>query len=391
MKTCNLKSIHIYPSPILHESRIFRETKSLYKSGLFTKITIIGFSQKGLKEWDTLDKCREIWRVPLTNFKINGIFKKILAFLEWYFRIIIKTKSKNLNFINCHSVSTLPLCVLISFLTKATLIYDTHELETETQTNTGLRKIFVKIVEKIFIKRASAVFVVSDSIMHWYKTKYNLNNVYVIKNIPEQKKIPSKKNNLMRKKFNILKKEKIFIYQGVLGYGRGIETLLKAFSYLKTDYHIIFLGYGNLSKKVVKFSKKYPNIHYHPPVLPSNLILHTSAADIGISLIENVSLSYYYCLPNKVFEYLMSGLPIIVSNFPDMSKLISKYNSGWTCNNDYKNFIKLVNSLSNEEIQEKKKSVKRISNSIGWHTEESKMMAVYHDLLGLTYPANTNN
>ena len=82
------------------------------------------------------------------------------------------------------------------------------------------------------------------------------------------------------------------------------------------------MGYGTLENLIQKISKEYKNIYFHKAVSPDVLLDYTSSADFGISTIEDSCLSYRYCLPNKMFEYLMAGIPVIVSNLYEMKRLV---------------------------------------------------------------------
>ena len=127
----------------------------------------------------------------------------------------------------------------------------------------------------------------------------------------------------------------IIIYQGFFSLGRGIENLIENIKKItEEEYNFIFMGYGPLENLIKKSAKEKNNIIYLPPVDPSELEIYTSSANFGIALIEDKCLSYRFCLPNKFFEYAMCGLPIIVSNLPEMSKFISKYNCGFILKNE---------------------------------------------------------
>ena len=106
------------------------------------------------------------------------------------------------------------------------------------------------------------------------------------------------------KKYNISSEKTIFIYVGNLGKGRGIETILETFKDKELNADIVFLGFGELSEKIKATSKNFSNIHLHDAVNHEKVSTLLRSADVGLCIIENVSLSDYYCLPNKLFEYI---------------------------------------------------------------------------------------
>ena len=401
-----MNNLHIYPSNFRYESRILKETKSLADSGLFEKIFIAAIWEKGLKVHEELDSKRELWRIPLKMSKLHphlspppsrgrphpsppqqvgrekererGFFVKVLQHIEWMIKIFLRFRKERLAFVNCHTLSTLPIGVLFKLFAKSRIIYDTHELETEKSGWVGIRKAIAKILGKTLIHCADSVIVVSDSIGKWYKNQYNLKEVHLIRNIPYREAGPSEDSKLLKERFRIQDDEILFIYQGVLGRGRGIELLLNVFSKADEKKHIVFMGYGVLEDMVKEYENNFSHIHFHPAIKPGEIMSYAKSADVGIHLIENTCLNHYYCLPNKVFGYILSGLPLIVSDFPEMGKIIDDYQCGWKVAVDEKVVIDLIERISKEEIKEKKNNVLDCRNNFSWQKEEKKLLKIYH-------------
>jgi len=375
------KNLHVYPSNFKNETRILKETKSLVESGIADKIFIAAIWEDGVEEYEQLDRKREVWRVPLKiSFFRNSQFGKVLRFGEWYLKIFFRYKKEHIAFFNSHCLSALPIGLIFKLFTKSKLVYDAHELETEVIGAVGFKKKIAKVIEKLLVHFVDIVIVVSDSIAKWYKDHYNLKEVYVIKNFPASPEKENENSNILRDKFNIQQDEILFIYQGLLSEGRGVKILLNVFSKTNKKKHIVFMGYGILESLIKEFEKNSSNIHFHPAVIPEDVIPYTQSADVGISLIENICLSYFYSLPNKVFEYLMSGLPLIVSDFPDMGKIVEENKCGWKVSVNEKSPLELIEKLSKEDIQEKRKNVLTCRNNYSWENEEKKLVSIYHKL-----------
>ena len=100
----------------------------------------------------------------------------------------------------------------------------------------------------------------------------------------------------------------------------------------------------------MSYSANYKNIHFHPLVPHHEVVNLIKSSDVGICFIENVSLSDYFCLPNKLFEYLFAGLNILGSNIPEIVKFITTNKVGTVCDlnpNDFK--IKLNTTKKMEQ------------------------------------------
>jgi len=374
-------NLHAYQTFFTHESRMLRVTRSLADGGLFDEIHIGAIWKPGLQVLEKIDRHRTVWRVPLWSASFpNTPLWKTIKFAEWELRLFLKYWHQEVSVFNAHSLIVLPLGVLFKVLKGCKLVYDTHELECEIQMGVKQRAVY-KLLERLLVSFVDLTLTVCDSICSWYRNEYKLTRVNVIKNIPYKPSNPETPSKLLRDYFRISDKEIVFLYQGIFEKGRGIELILECFSELDSKKHIVFLGMGALAENIQRYASKYSNIHLHAAVHPDILASYTSSADVGITLIENTCLNYYYCLPNKIFEYLFSGLPAIVSNFPEMSKVIKDEQCGWAIPVEKQALLSLVNNLSREEVAGKKEQARRCSAKFSWDNEEKKLLRIYRGLL----------
>ena len=141
------------------------------------------------------------------------------------------------------------------------------------------------------------------------------------------------------------------------------------------------MGYGVLQETIRSYERLYPNIHFLHAVPPENVLEYTMGADVGLSLIENVCMSYYFCLPNKMFEYFSSGIPCIVSNFPDMKSVVEQYRCGWAIDVNELAIDHLIHRLTRDEIDTFRHNVRLARKHFSWKAEEAKLIGVYNSLL----------
>ena len=123
---------------------------------------------------------------------------------------------------------------------------------------------------------------------------------------------------------------KVIITEGALNLGRGLELMIDTMTKLK-NYLLILAGEGDLSaelKNKVKEKKLDHQVIFLGTLAPEELRYVTPHADVGISLEEDLGLSYRYCLPNKVFDYIHAGIPVVVSALPQLQELIRDYKVG---------------------------------------------------------------
>ena len=370
-------NLHIYLSNFTSETRIFKETTSISKFKLADKIIMIGVMTDNLPEFQKLDEVREIHRIRLfmSRFKKNKLID-VFKFIEFSVRVVLKYKKLKPTFVNLHSFAVLPLSFF--FKNKQNkVIYDTHELETEKARLGPRLKVISKKIERYLIRYVDTIVVVSDSIGDWYRNAYQ-KPVFLIRNIPNSSSIINNRDNVLRDFLNISDSDILFIYQGLISIDRGINVILEAFKVLPTNKHIVFMGFGESVEEVKEISKSYKNIHFQGAVPYKEISRYTSGADVGLSLLQNNCLNHYYCLPNKLFEYILAGIPVIVSDFPDMKNIVLPNNFGWVTDPNVSSVIELINGITTEEVKRTQKNVQQNRTKYNWEQEEQFFPQIFN-------------
>lgn len=371
-------NIHIYPNNILNESRIFKQTKSIIKSTSITDIIIIGIHDNKLLEWENLDEFINIKRIKLlmNNFKKSKIVD-IFKMIEFYIKILILFLNRKPAFVNCHSLSVLPIAPFFKIFSNSQIIYDAHELETHKTGYNKYMRMCLSIIQKILMRFTDNIIVISNSVKQFYQKSFPNKNISIVRNIPEYK--PHKINNdYLRNKFKIDIDDIIFIYQGIISEKRMSRVLLDVFSKVNKNKHIVFMGFGDDTDLVKETSNLNSNIHYHEAVSQTEIINVTSSADVGLSLITNDSLNHDYCLPNKVFEYIHSGIPILSSNCTELSNLIISNNFGWITNPNFNEILDHISSINIDEVNTIKREISLKKHKYDWKNEEYEYLKFYN-------------
>ena len=109
---------------------------------------------------------------------------------------------------------------------------------------------------------------------------------------------------------------------------------------------------------------------------------YTGSADVGVALIEDSCVSYRLCLPNKLFEYTMAGLPVIVSNLPEMRRLVASFQVGVVCeSNDFNDIANVIKLVSTMDLRLFRKNLKALNLNYNWRREALKLKAIYASVL----------
>ena len=383
MKNNNL---HISMNHFTHASRVMKEIKTILKHTNTDSVFIAAIHKENILEEEDL-----LTNVSLKRFKLNSkklpktLIFQLIKYIEFSMKICSFYKNKNIKMINVHSLALLPLGVLLKIVFKAVLIYDTHELETETRNLSGIRKFLSKGLESVLFRFCDGVICVNKSISQWYQERYKMEAPpAIVINTPVFKKI-NKKKNLFREEFGIDEQTKIYLYQGGLTIGRNIETLLTTFSEYndaKSKRAIVFMGYGILEDKVKAYAKKNSNIFFKPAVSQNDLMDYTSSADVGFVLIDKGALSYEFSLPNKLFEYAMAGLAIIASDNIEIKNFVEHYNCGFCLSEISPDTInKLLNEFEKKTVHIFSQNALKMFEENNWSHQEEILKEFYSEII----------
>ena len=372
------RNLHIYPSTFEFEARMERISETLAELKCFDEVVFVGVHQDELAENSKVNAFVRIERLkPLLSQNRQDLLYRLLRFVDWSRSILWRYSGSRADCINAHSLSALPVAYFLSILTHARLIYEPHELETETHSVSGIRRVLARVVERLFIHRASDYIFVSDSIADWYVKRYRLKGAHVVRNVSSRKKESEERTNVLREKFSIGAEELICIHQGQLGKGRGIEVMLETFADGDENLHLVLVGFGGLVDEIKDYAEKHRNIHYHEAVDRTTLRQITGSADVGLHLIQNSCLNHYYCLPNKIFEYLQAGIPVIISDFPEMAKVVCKHQCGWLVDGTVSGLKKVLGSLSKNELISAGENCGSVLDEYCWERERVNLEKVY--------------
>lgn len=218
-----------------------------------------------------------------------------------------------------NDLDTLLASFMVAKLKRKQLVYDSHEYFTEVPELVG-RKFQQNawlFIEKILLPRIDFAYTVSDSIANEYYQKYG-KPFSVIRNLPVLKVASS------------VTKSNAIIYQGSLNVGRGIELMIETMVLLP-EMELWIVGGGDieteLKQQVLEFHLEN-RVKFIGRIPYSDLHALTLQARLGLSLEENLGKNYYFALPNKLFDYIQACIPVIVSDLPEMRKIIEDHGVG---------------------------------------------------------------
>lgn len=377
-----MHNIHINMNEFTNASRVLKQTQSLISSNTVESISILALGSEKLPIYEEISDDIKLYRIPLLTRNLpKNLFFQSFKYIEFFIKAMFILIKQRPNIVNAHALSVLPIAILYKILFAKTAVYDAHELETEQTGGNSLKKRFSKFLEKLLIKKADLTIVVSESIADWYMNEYSISRPTVVLNVPRKQALS--RRNYFREQLNIQQDQLILLYQGGLMRGRGVHLILEAFKQKnQDDIVVVFMGYGELEEEIKLASKQSNNIYFYPAVSPNIVLEYTASADIGIHLIQNTCLNHDFCMPNKLFEYAMAGLPILVSNMKDMSEMVNQNNMGVVIKDFSPNDINMaINNLLQQDLSKIKSNAYTTACNHSWEIQEQKMLAAYKNIL----------
>lgn len=373
-----MKVISLLVTNFKNDNRVYRMAKSLSQHGFPT--TVVAWRKGDVAEKENFNGV-EVERVVVSSDKwkrLNLIIGAIQYF-EFAFRVI--SSYRKVDAWHCNDYEAFVIGVLAKMTRpKLKLIYDCHELESHRNGKGAFMRFAIRTLEKLFISWTELVITVSPSIQEFYKRKYNLSVVALVRNLPNEMHISH--SNTLRENLGLKSEQKIFLYQGMLGKGRGIEVLLNTFEARETtDAVIVFMGFGALKEQIESYASRNENIFFVPAVSYAEIPLYTGSADVGVNSVEPTCLSYAYSLPNKLFEYIQSEIPVLTNPLPDCAALVTEFKVGKvipTWNVDAINEV--VNDVLKEDLSVYQPHLKSAKKILNWEVEEQVLISAYKSI-----------
>lgn len=376
--------------PIKNDHRVIKMINTLSKKARIDLYYINGKSA---------DKKLFNKNISLFSYNIKETIKRKIVkhtLFCYEFNFMIKeavNQKKSYKYIWANDLPTLYPAYKISRKLSSQLIYDSHEIYLETLNqffhnngNTFKQSVFRVIlklmkvhglnIEKKCSSNTQAFITVNDSLKEYFIEKYKLDNCISIMNFPNSKFTKSTSIDF-RKKFNWSSSTLLLIYQGTINKGRGLDILIETMSIAPKYYKLIIIGDGTM-KNYLKERTINLNIvdkvKFINQVPINELSSYSSGADIGINLLENYNLSKKLASPNKLFEYIHSGIPVLCSDSIENKKITSKFKIGELTTIHKSKIIAAIKKIENNGLKYYEKSLKEASTIFEWENQEKKIL-----------------
>lgn len=317
-------------------------------------------------------------------------FHRQFCFLDFYSTAGSLPEAQHADVYVGHDLNCMPIAYRLARKYKAALVYDSHEYYLERNMShkyTLLGKWLRSRLERKYVHAANANITVNQTIADALGARYAVPSFQVIMNTPSSVKVVLDDNASLRSALSIPADQKICLYTGAITFNRGLKQTISCLKSLP-DVALVFMGPGRESFKAelrawAVSENVTKRVHFYGPVPSDQVTAYAHSADVGIAPIENACLSYYYCSPNKVFEYILAGLPIVASDFPELKKIVSEFDVGLLFDPASPASIatSIRSVLDDQHFRDNvQRNMPRAVEAFNWENEAAKLLTIFAGL-----------
>ncbi len=387
------------------DRRILLEADSLEENGWQVKIVAMmldpgdvdsdprvvrigGETRIGSRNQFVLDAYRRVRQcMPMNNWLMRSIKSAAWRYAidqeKFYLQLYSETAAHfSPTVFVAHDLPMLPVASVACKRCGAKLVYDSHELYSEQEFSSREKRRWAEIESK-YISSCDAVITINPSIASELEQRYKINNVKIIYNAERVEALPINQH-LFHKAFGIDPDQKILLFQGGLSAGRNLEVLVGAMRHVRhPQVDLVILGDGQLQNSIKKKAQRIGltgRFHLHPAVPQKSLILFSASADIGVIPYQATCLNNHYSTPNKLFEYIAAGLPILANDLPEIRNIIDTHQIGFVGDMSTAEKAALLidqGFSSAQRLEAWRNQVAQVRQLINWENESIKLVEIF--------------
>jgi len=352
-----------------NDQRVHKTCMTLQKCGYWVKETGRLLPESVPLERDYFTIRKKLW------FRKGPQF-----YAEFNIRLFLYLMTTKVDLIFANDLDTLPAAYLAAKIRNKRIIYDTHEYYTETPelVNRKLTQTIWKKIEDYFFPKLTDILTVNSSIAKLYGDKYN-KTVHVSRNIPLTFTVERLKTRIQ---LGLPMNKHILILQGTgINIERGAEEAVLAMQYLN-DTVLLIVGSGDVFPtlhKIIEKNNLQDKVIFKPKMPFAELRQYTMNSDLGLAIDKDTNLNYHFSLPNKLFDYIHSGIPVLSSELIELKKIIDQYDIGYYIqNHDPKHIASVITSIFSDEkrYNRVKQNTVKAKEELCWEKEEKVLIGV---------------
>ncbi|MGH8468019.1 MAG: glycosyltransferase [Gammaproteobacteria bacterium] len=319
--------------------------------------------------------------------ELRYILKRLISMVCMSIAASKAVKAYRPEIVHCHDLNTVPVGYGYSKRAKCKLVYDSHEIY-EEQSSFGRMTGFVyRLMQRFYSSRIDGFITINDSIRDFLESRYPaLPKAVIIKNatVPLEGEIVY--DGRLHKVAGLAPDTKILLYQGGFSRRRGLDMLVRSAVLLPDCWCLVMMGWGSQEPALRQLAQAIDqdgrHIRFVARVPHDELAYWTAGAAIGVIPYEKVGLNNWFCTPNKLWEYPNAGVPVLVSPFPEMTKVVHEYGIGWLLQQPLspENIAGHIASITDEDLKETRAAARAFIQNDNWLVYERRLLDLYKSM-----------
>lgn len=319
---------------------------------------------------------------PYETHRMRLLWEKgPMFYAEYNTRLFFYLLANRSKLLVSNDLDTLMPNYLVSRMFRIPLVYDSHEYFTETPELTGRPWVqgIWKQIEKWIVPKLKNCITVNESIAGLFRNLYRT-EFKVVRNIPAGNDCNSV---LSKKDLGLPSDKKIVLLQGAgINIQRGAEEAVEAMQFIEGAV-LVIVGGGDvlpLLKTMVEEKGLQDKVIFVHKQVPGKLYSFTANANIGLAIDKDTNINYRYSLPNKLFDYIHAGVPVLVSPLPEIRKIVERYNIGdFIESHDPQHIaVKITQMLSDDDRYKTwEQNMKIAAKELNWETEKQVLIEIF--------------
>ncbi|MBV6446078.1 MAG: hypothetical protein IFNCLDLE_02365 [Ignavibacteriaceae bacterium] len=320
----------------------------------------------------------------IKTIKLSKKWGSLFYYLKFLCVVTVKLIFNKYDFYIASDIYNLPVLSFFATFRGKILFYDSRELFRYLAGLSGRQKVqkFLARLESRYITNCDKIVVTGEMDAESLIEDYGLpkEKFILLRNLPiHQENI---KPFDLRGYYKIPQDATILIYQGVVLRGRGLPILVDTLAEIGGKTYLVIVGDGDFRGETEQTAKEKgvsDRVIFTGSIPQEKILSYAAGADIGCALIENISKSYYYALPNKLFEYIAAGIPVLCSDLPQMKKVVESYEVGRVVNpGNLGEVVVAVAELSDPEVRAAiKEKALAAAQELNWDNEFQKVKGFF--------------
>lgn len=229
--------------------------------------------------------------------------------------------------------TSLPALLRFQRLHGGRTVYDSRDLYVDARSLSGMAapwKWLLGGLERRWARRCDAVLTVNDGYARILARRFGIATPPVVRNTPARYVRPTPPPDLLRERLGLPPTVPVVLYQGGLMSERGIEQGMEAILHVP-DAVLVLMGFGSGSEEILRLAREpryVDRVRAVEPAQPSELLDWTASSDVMLMAIQPTTLNHRYTTPNKLWEAIAAGVPVVASDLPGMAPIVRERGCG---------------------------------------------------------------